>query len=183
MANVISVDAGLSAGEKLPRAKLSMHHIRKSRTVFQKFRANNSSARSFISIRPVRFSSRRKRSIGHYVAGLSKKWLWWSYQHIPGFAAVSELGYDFIARQSRVRLGNNAIALGRRRSAPNLFLGASLVSTRTRSCLFDCVRFTLDPDRRSRWSEWHFANQRLFVAGTPPDWIQNSLDSADTLLV
>src|SRR5437763_4513928 len=28
----------------------------------------------------------------------SKKWLWWSYQHIPGFAAVSEFGYDFIAR-------------------------------------------------------------------------------------
>src|SRR5436305_2210989 len=27
-----------------------------------------------------------------------KKWLWWSYQHIPGFAAVSELGYNFIAR-------------------------------------------------------------------------------------
>ena len=32
MANAISVDAGLSAGAKLPRAKLSMHHIRKSRT-------------------------------------------------------------------------------------------------------------------------------------------------------
>jgi len=29
----------------------------------------------------------------------SKKWLWWSYQHIPGFAAVSELGYKFIARR------------------------------------------------------------------------------------
>jgi predicted DCC family thiol-disulfide oxidoreductase YuxK len=28
----------------------------------------------------------------------SKNWLWWSYQHIPGFAAVSELGYGFIAR-------------------------------------------------------------------------------------
>ena len=28
----------------------------------------------------------------------SKKWLWWSYQHIPGFAAVSEFGYNVIAR-------------------------------------------------------------------------------------
>ncbi len=28
----------------------------------------------------------------------SKKWLWWSYQHIPGFAAVSEFGYNLIAR-------------------------------------------------------------------------------------
>jgi predicted DCC family thiol-disulfide oxidoreductase YuxK len=28
----------------------------------------------------------------------SKKWLWWSYQHIPGFAVVSEFGYSFIAR-------------------------------------------------------------------------------------
>ena len=113
----------------------------------------------------------------------SKKWLWWSYQHIPGFAAVSEFRLQLHRTASRVRLGNNAIALGKRRSAPNLFLGASLVSTCTRSCLFDRVRFTLDPDRRSRWSKWHFANQRLFVAGTPRDWIQSSLDSADTLLV
>src|SRR5438105_15506519 len=84
---------------------------------------------------------------------------------------------------SWVRLDNNAIALGERRSATNLFLGASLLSTRARSCLFDCVRFTLDPDRRSRWSEWHLANQRLFVAGTRQYWIQNSLDSANSLLV
>jgi predicted DCC family thiol-disulfide oxidoreductase YuxK len=28
----------------------------------------------------------------------SKKWLWWSYQHIPGFAAVSEFEYRLIAR-------------------------------------------------------------------------------------
>ncbi len=28
----------------------------------------------------------------------SKKWLWWGYQHIPGFAAISEFGYRFIAR-------------------------------------------------------------------------------------
>ena len=27
----------------------------------------------------------------------SKKWLWWSYQHIPGFATVSELAYRAIA--------------------------------------------------------------------------------------
>jgi predicted DCC family thiol-disulfide oxidoreductase YuxK len=27
-----------------------------------------------------------------------KKWLWWSYQHLPGFAAVSEFGYHLIAR-------------------------------------------------------------------------------------
>ncbi len=27
----------------------------------------------------------------------SKKWLWWSYQRIPGFAAVSELAYRMIA--------------------------------------------------------------------------------------
>ena len=28
----------------------------------------------------------------------SKKWLWWCYQHVPGFAAISEFGYSFIAR-------------------------------------------------------------------------------------
>src|SRR2546422_4219441 len=28
----------------------------------------------------------------------SQKWLWWSYRHIPGFAAISEFGYRLIAR-------------------------------------------------------------------------------------
>jgi len=28
----------------------------------------------------------------------SKKWLWWSYQHVPAFAAVSELAYRLIAK-------------------------------------------------------------------------------------
>ena len=28
----------------------------------------------------------------------TKKWLWWSYQHIPGFGAISEFGYRFVAR-------------------------------------------------------------------------------------
>jgi lipase maturation factor 1 len=28
----------------------------------------------------------------------SRKWLAWSYDHVPGFAAVSEIGYRFIAR-------------------------------------------------------------------------------------
>src|SRR5437660_60572 len=182
MANVISVDAGLSAGAKLPRAKLSMHHIRKSRTVFQKFRASNSSARSFISISPVRFSSRRKRSIGHYVAGPQKNGCGGATNTF--LASLRFLNWLQLHRTtSRVRLGNNAITLGKRRSVPNLFLGASLVSARARSCLFDRVRFTLDPDRRSRRIKWHFANQRLFVTGAPRDWIQNSLDSADTLLV
>src|SRR5262249_60829345 len=27
----------------------------------------------------------------------SKKWLWWSYQRVPGFAAVSELAYRVVA--------------------------------------------------------------------------------------
>ncbi len=35
------------------------------------------------------------RSLGHRA---SKKWLAWSYYHIPGFAAISESAYKFIAR-------------------------------------------------------------------------------------
>src|SRR5213082_543964 len=27
-----------------------------------------------------------------------RRWLWWSYQHIPGFAPISELGYRLIAQ-------------------------------------------------------------------------------------
>src|SRR2546423_14921280 len=72
MANAISAVAGLNAGAKLPRAKSSMRHFRKSRSGFQKFHANNSNTRLFISIRPVRFSSRRKQFINCYVAGVPK---------------------------------------------------------------------------------------------------------------
>src|SRR5438876_8983888 len=32
----------------------------------------------------------------------SRKWLEWSYDHVPGFAEVSELAYRFIARQRKV---------------------------------------------------------------------------------
>jgi predicted DCC family thiol-disulfide oxidoreductase YuxK len=28
----------------------------------------------------------------------SRRWLWWSYHHIPGFGSISEFGYKFIAR-------------------------------------------------------------------------------------
>jgi predicted DCC family thiol-disulfide oxidoreductase YuxK len=32
----------------------------------------------------------------------SRKWLAWSYDHVPGFAAISEIGYGFIARHRKV---------------------------------------------------------------------------------
>src|SRR6266480_5152558 len=72
MANAISAVAGLNAGAKLPRAKSSMRHFRKSRSGFQKFHANNSNTQLFISIRPVRFSPRRKQFINRYVAAVPK---------------------------------------------------------------------------------------------------------------
>ncbi len=31
----------------------------------------------------------------------SRKWLGWSYDHVPGFAAVSEIAYKFIARHRK----------------------------------------------------------------------------------
>src|SRR5438067_13614344 len=44
----------------------------------------------------------------------SKKWLAWSYDHVPGFAAISEIAYKFIARNrslgsaiTRLLLGND----------------------------------------------------------------------------
>src|SRR6266699_6760396 len=72
MANAIFAVVGLNAGAKLPRGKSSTRHIRKSRCVFQKSRGNNSSTRLFISIRSVRFSSRRKRFINRCVAAARK---------------------------------------------------------------------------------------------------------------
>ena len=32
----------------------------------------------------------------------SRKWMMWSYDHVPGFAAVSEIGYSFIARHRKL---------------------------------------------------------------------------------
>src|SRR4029453_14002069 len=38
------------------------------------------------------------RSLGYR---RSREWLAWSYDHVPGFAAVSETGYGFIARHRK----------------------------------------------------------------------------------
>src|SRR3954447_26289052 len=38
------------------------------------------------------------RSLGY---ARSREWLAWSYDHVPGFAAVSETGYGFIARHRK----------------------------------------------------------------------------------
>src|SRR2546423_7847072 len=32
----------------------------------------------------------------------SRKWLSWSYDHVPGFAAISELGYRLVARNRTI---------------------------------------------------------------------------------
>jgi lipase maturation factor 1 len=51
----------------------------------------------------------------------SKKWLWWSYQHIPGFAAVSELGYNFIARHRGFASAITQLLWGRDVRPPTYF--------------------------------------------------------------
>ena len=87
-----------------------------------------------------------------------KKWLWWSYQRVPGFAAVSELAYRVIAENRAIRLGDDAIALGERCPATNLFLGTPLVSQCARIDLPYRVHFALDPNRRPCRQQRHYPN-------------------------
>jgi predicted DCC family thiol-disulfide oxidoreductase YuxK len=51
----------------------------------------------------------------------SKKWLWWSYQHFPGFAVVSELGYRLIARNRRFASSVTRILWGNDVRPPTYF--------------------------------------------------------------
>lgn len=32
----------------------------------------------------------------------SHRWLWWSYEHVPGFAAISEFFYKIVARNREI---------------------------------------------------------------------------------
>ncbi len=43
----------------------------------------------------------------------SKKWLWWSYQHVPGFAAVSESAYRVIAENRPFASGMTRLLWGK----------------------------------------------------------------------
>src|ERR1043166_8824844 len=42
----------------------------------------------------------------------SRRWLAWSYDHVPGFAAISEIAYKFIARKS-TRLNSSHVSESR----------------------------------------------------------------------
>jgi len=53
----------------------------------------------------------------------SREWLAWSYDHVPGFAAVSETGYGLVARRRKFASAVYAIALGQRSAAAHLCLG------------------------------------------------------------
>jgi predicted DCC family thiol-disulfide oxidoreductase YuxK len=51
----------------------------------------------------------------------SRKWLPWSYDHVPGFAAVSEIGYDFIARNRKFSSAVTRLFWGKDVQRPTYF--------------------------------------------------------------
>jgi predicted DCC family thiol-disulfide oxidoreductase YuxK len=51
----------------------------------------------------------------------SRKWLAWSYDHIPGFAAVSEAGYKFIARHRKLGSAITRLLWGKDVRPPTYF--------------------------------------------------------------
>src|SRR5437667_5347235 len=53
----------------------------------------------------------------------SKKWLWWSYQNVPGFAAVSELAYRVIAANRPVASAMTRLLWGKDVRPPTYFWG------------------------------------------------------------
>src|SRR4051794_38030035 len=52
---------------------------------------------------------------------LSGKWLWWSYQHLPLFAAISESGYRSIARHREFASAMTRLLWGRDVRPPTYF--------------------------------------------------------------
>src|SRR5438552_215883 len=58
------------------------------------------------------------RSLGHRA---SRKWLAWSYDHLPGFAAISETGYNFIARHRNLAAAVTRLLSGKDVRPPTYF--------------------------------------------------------------
>ena len=88
------------------------------------------------------------RSLGYRS---SRKWLVWSYDHVPGFAGDlrDRLQIHRAASQSRIDL--YSIVVGQRRATADLFLGASLVSPHAWTHLSDRIRVALGA---SGWTCW-----------------------------
>jgi lipase maturation factor 1 len=51
----------------------------------------------------------------------SRRWLAWSYEHVPGFAAISELAYNFIARHRRLGSAFTRLLWGKDVRPPTYF--------------------------------------------------------------
>ena len=98
----------------------------------------------------------------------SREWLAWSYDHVPGFAVVSETGYDFIARRRRFCIDGYAIVLGQRRAAANLCLGSALVPACTRRDLFSRVPIAVDADGRTCRQRRRVAGESVFAGSSWP---------------
>lgn len=58
------------------------------------------------------------RSLGY---GPSRKWLAWSYDHVPGFAAISEIAYKLIARNRGLGSTVTRLLWGKDARAPTYF--------------------------------------------------------------
>src|SRR5207302_5134804 len=85
--------------------------------------------------------------------------------------------------ESPVRVGDDAIALGRRRSATEVFLGAALVLARARFDFHDRVRFALGPSRRTDRLKRNYSGPRISSRGARATGRPRIVDLADFVLV
>ena len=51
----------------------------------------------------------------------SREWLAWSYDHVPGFAAVSETGYGLVARHRKFASAITRLLWGKECGGPPMF--------------------------------------------------------------
>src|SRR5882757_1537334 len=76
-----------------------------------------------------------------------------------------------------------AIALGQRRAAAHLCLGAALVPARTRRDLFDRLRIALGSSGRTCRQQWDVARQSIPASSSGPSRTRRLRTVADAVLV
>ena len=91
----------------------------------------------------------------------SRKWLAWSYDHVPGFAAISESAYKFVARHRSLGSSCYSLTVGKRRAAADLLLGAALVSARAGRDLSDRIRVAVGASGRTDRQRWCVARESV----------------------
>ena len=170
MANVIFASGGSNVGAKSPLAKWIMPPIKRQRTRFPEIPIEQfkravafiePDGEAFFAAEAV-YRSLRYRS--------SRKWLAWSYDHVPGFAGDFRDRLQIHRSASRSRISRYPIVMGQRRAAADLFLGASLVSPHAWTHLSDRVRVSLGASGWTCWQQRNVARKSVSPCSSAATW-------------